>query len=174
MALNCQEDPEPLAEALIIIEGQCDSWTTSTDADGMYSIKLYEDESPVDVTASADDYFPVTEDGVTIIGLETEEINFDLTLDAACIDVNPDEFNVTGYLGQTADESLEIANLGSQEVEWIVLLPDETAGLDTALAEERLAAGLPEIHISEFVADPADEEDGTDRASRYVAGTGQP
>ncbi|HLR86291.1 MAG TPA: carboxypeptidase regulatory-like domain-containing protein [Wenzhouxiangella sp.] len=174
MALNCQEDPEPLANALIIIEGQGDSWTTSTDADGMYSIKVSEDESPVDVTASADDYFPVTEDGVTIIGLETEEINFDLTLDAACIDVNPDEFNVTVDLGQTADESLEIANLGSRALDWTVVLPDETGGLATALAEERLAAGLPEIHISDFVADPADEEAGTDRASRSVAGPGQP
>lgn len=176
MALNCQEDPEPLAGALITIEGQGDSWTTSTDADGMYSIKVSEDESPVDVTASADDYFPVTEDGVTIIGLETEEINFDLTLDAACIDASPDEFNVTVDLGQTADESLEIANLGSKALDWAVVLPDENGagGLATALAEERLAAGLPEVHVSDFVADPADEEAGIDRAPRSVAGPGQP
>src|SRR5699024_5132696 len=102
MALNCQQDPEPLANALIIIEGQGDSSTTSTDADGMYSIMGTEVESPGDVTACADDCSQVTDEGVTIIGLGAEEINFDLTLDAACIDVNPDEFFVTVDLGQTA------------------------------------------------------------------------
>lgn len=127
----CSEESYPAAGATITIESASDTFTTTADDEGFYFIKVHEDESPVDLTVSAPDHVSETTEGVSFVGLDVIDQDYTLAFDSACVDVDPAELTSTVPLDVTADEMLNIGNLGSQTLNWSIVDPAalQAAGL---------------------------------------------
>jgi hypothetical protein len=115
----CADNPTAAAGAGIIVQGQTDSWTTTTDANGFYQVAIPAEEGPVDVTATMVDHLSATATGVELTAGEVVTVDLDLQLEAACATVNPASVEFTLQADQAADAGLVIGNLdGAAALTW--------------------------------------------------------
>ena len=114
----CSEDGGPLAGATVMVEGVNNSFETTTDGNGNFSIMIEEAESPLDITVSAALHADATASGVVIEAGQVTVENFELSGDTACAEVSPDAIEETVDLGQTVEATIEIANTGTQPLNW--------------------------------------------------------
>ena len=89
-----------------------DSWTTTTDENGYYSLWLDESHSPLTVTVTAPDYTPGSVGGVTVISNTTTTQDFDVWKLEPCVTADPDAFQVTVALGMSTTLPLDLTNGG--------------------------------------------------------------
>ncbi len=94
--------------ATVTVTGGANPRTTTTDANGDYSIVM--GVGSYDVTVEAVNYISETVSAVSIITDTTTTVDFALDV---IMSVNPDEFEVSVLLGNTLTTSLEIINAGT-------------------------------------------------------------
>ncbi|HSH26662.1 MAG TPA: carboxypeptidase-like regulatory domain-containing protein, partial [Wenzhouxiangella sp.] len=116
----CSTNPEPAAGATVEVVGQSSTFTTTTDANGDYTLVFDSAESPVDVTASYTGHFDGVQTGLVISAGDTTTANFSLELDAACATATPSPMAETLEPGQTSTQTLTIANDGAGELTWML------------------------------------------------------
>lgn len=115
----CSADPSLVEGALVTVTGQTETFTTTTDENGFYSIVLSDDQSPVDVEVTAPDHLAGIEQGVVIESGETTGLDFDLLLDSACATVDPTSFSFSLEPGDTVSDTLTIGNVdGAAALVW--------------------------------------------------------
>jgi hypothetical protein len=159
----CGEDPGPLADATIVIEGVSNTFETQTDGNGFYQIQVSEDESPADVSVSAEHHAGQTETGVTFEGGDTVTLDFELEADAACASVTPEAISESADLGDTAQATIEIENTGNLSLDWALGFVDGSATAawhDAAVAEAAAVAGAGREVVA---TSPEDEALGIER-----------
>ncbi len=133
----CSDHPAPAAGAEVLVEGQSESWMVTTDGDGFYQVDLPADESPYNLTASAEDHLPASESNIGLEGGESAEVDIDLLLDAACAVVDPDALDVTVAVGESDEFQLVIGNFdGVAELSWSITVAE---GPDSCEAPSELA-----------------------------------
>jgi hypothetical protein len=134
---HCDADPHPIEGALVTAVGQSMTFETMTDENGAYSIPgINEEESPLEITVSADGYLDAMESGVVITAQQTTVVDFELVLEAPCATVDP-EF-VDAEVGQngTASRALTIGGYGPAVGTSITATPRERSA---AIANSRTA-----------------------------------
>ncbi len=151
----CGEDPGPLTDATVTIAGTDNTFEVSTDDNGYYQVQVSEDESPADVSVTAEFHAGQTESGVSFVGGDTVTLDFELEAEAACAEVTPDSISESADLGDTVLTSIEVSNAGNQVLDWIVSFTDgggaaavDRGRFDPAAAAELVAAaGAPEVVV---------------------------
>lgn len=117
----CQADPGPVANATVTVDGVLDTYQTTTDGDGFYSIEIPTDENPVDISVTAAGYLTDGAAGVNVIGGEVIVEDFDLLFDSPCADIAPQAFEFVVTLGDTDGDLLTFGNVdGNVDLEWSV------------------------------------------------------
>lgn len=143
----CGADPSDAAGAGILIQGQTQTWTATTDTNGFFQVNVPADEGPVDVMASAVDHLPATAAGVELVAGETATVDMDLVLEAACATVMPASVDFVLQADATAVESLVIGNVdGATALTWWLGSGDgcfdgSDAWLSLDVVADKVAAG---------------------------------
>ncbi len=149
----CDADPMPLSGATVEVTGQTESYTFTTDANGLHQGWLSVEQAPLSVMVSATGHLSVTKE-VELIGAAEVDVAFDLTLDASCATVEPDSLQATMVLGGTNTLPLEIGNVdGGGNLVW-------TLGTAQALASFGLMAVDCESHPRIIIQDDGTIESG--------------
>jgi hypothetical protein len=143
----CGADPQPAAGAGILVEGQNNTYTATTDASGYFSLSIPVDESPVDVTASLSGHLPGMATEVVLVGGESTTVDLDLVLEAACATVMPEAMDFTLPADASADDVLTIGNVdGAAALTWSLASGngcfDGSEGwLSVSMTGDKVAAG---------------------------------
>ena len=101
----------PLQADILIESSGGITWTLQTDPNGYYSYYLH--TGNYSVTASTNGYIPQTTP-VVIVGQQTTVQNFILSLDAPEIAVIPTTLGQSLMMGQVANQTLNISNVGNE------------------------------------------------------------
>jgi uncharacterized repeat protein (TIGR01451 family) len=148
----CNDNPAPLDGAEVVITSGANTWTRYTNAEGYYYIYLDESYSPVDLTVSAPEHLGDSAEDVVLVGQQTIVQNFDLILNAPCIEVDPLSIEDALTMGQTSLHELTITNHGPADLEFEIQKrdggftpPGMNAGSETPSGAEATAAGNPEL-----------------------------
>jgi hypothetical protein len=144
----CQADPGPVEGATVIVDGVLDTYQTTTNGDGFYSIEVPIDENPVDISVTATGYLPDSVTGVNVIGGDVIVEDFSLLLDSPCADIAPQAFEFEVTLGDTDNDLLTFGNVnGNVDLEWSVddfsLSGDPGLQSAHALIEEDFEGAFP-------------------------------
>jgi hypothetical protein len=117
----CGENPAALEGAEVYIESSLGmTWTLTTDAGGYYQLWLDESHSPLTATASFEGHLDLTIDGVVIEGGLSTEVDFDLILDAPCIEVDPSSIEATLTMGESQTIEMVITNHGAADLDFVI------------------------------------------------------
>jgi N-acetylneuraminic acid mutarotase len=93
--LRCDLPGNPLKKATVVVDTGGTDYTLKTGANGKYLVAFPVADGPVTITASMNGYVTKFVSGVTIDHNNTTTQDFDLRLDAACIDVQPQLLETT-------------------------------------------------------------------------------
>jgi lysyl endopeptidase len=111
----CQDDPAPLANAFVNINGQ----TTTTDADGSYAVAVDAESAPVIVAFTHPDHRGQSEEVAELEVGQTVTVDADLVLRAACATVDPEALSFSLTAEATAEQTLTVSNaLGGSDMQW--------------------------------------------------------
>jgi serine protease AprX len=111
----CQDDPAPLANAFVNINGQ----TTTTDADGSYAVAVDAESAPVIVAFTHPDHRGQSEEVAELEVGQTVTVDADLVLRAACATVDPEALSFSLTAEATAEQVLTVSNaLGGSDLQW--------------------------------------------------------
>ncbi len=123
----CDADPAPVAGLEVLIEGSGGmTWTTTTDASGMYQLWL--ESGPVTVTVLAPEHSK-GEATATIVAGETTVQDFNLRWLVPCVQVDPPALHAELELGATATRVMTLTNTGAVDTDW--RLAEENLGAPT-------------------------------------------
>ncbi len=123
---HCDATSETLSAVEIWIEGADGSlWNAVTDANGDYSIWLDEGSNPYTLTVAAPGYVEEVRGGVEVNNDgSTTTADFDLSLDAPCVELTPGEIADTMRAGETLTHTLTLANNGAGELVYTDIIAD--------------------------------------------------
>jgi hypothetical protein len=125
----CAADPGPLAGAELTIVGSTNTFVTTTDGAGHYSIAISQSESPLTVTARAPGYLDDSESGVGIVFGQTTTVDFDPAFDGPCATAQPESVEVTVEQGDAVSAPMTIGNVGGAiPLNWTIQA-DEAASI---------------------------------------------
>lgn len=125
---RCDQPGSPLNKATVFVDTNGTDYTLTTDANGNYLIAFPIADGPASITASKNGYITKSVSGIAINHASTTTQNFDLRLDAACIDVesippnDPPLLEATVNLG-AVDNSLQFTmlNTGAADADFELL-----------------------------------------------------
>jgi carboxypeptidase T len=111
----CQDDPAPLADAFVNINGQA----TTTAADGSYAVAVDAESAPVTVAFTHPDHRGQSEEVAELEVGQTVTVDADLVLRAACATVDPAALSFSLTAEGTAEQTLTVSNaLGGSDLTW--------------------------------------------------------
>jgi len=142
----CSNDPAAAAGADIEIVSQTQTYNLTADGSGAYVHFLDSAEGPVTITASAANHLSEVVANVDLTAGETEVIDFDLVLDAACATVTPESISDTVSDGDVVDYTVTVGNAdGAADLDWALEIDSPALnyqqGLPDADQFESAAAG---------------------------------
>lgn len=137
--LRCDLPGSALKKATVLVDTNGTDYTLKTDADGKYLVAFPIADGPATITASMNGYVTKFVSGVTIDHDNTTTQDFDLRLDAACIDVESIPPNNPPLL--TADVDLNTSNSTLQ----FTMLNTGAAAADFELLEGTGNTSAPQL-----------------------------
>jgi hypothetical protein len=115
----CGRQTTAAANAQVTITGQHNSFTLATDANGRFSLPIALSESPLSVLVHKTGHLDATQSNVTLTSAQTTELDLQLALEAACVDLAPAALDLQIDAGQTATHTLTIRNSdGAGTLNW--------------------------------------------------------
>ncbi len=110
----CDAPGVPLANADLFLESSTGmTWTLTSSISGTYAVWLDEGNSPLVATVSYPGYVTQTVTGISVTAGMTTTVDFDLRLDAPCVNVTPDDLSVTVSMGASTTLPLTLSNTGA-------------------------------------------------------------
>jgi subtilisin family serine protease len=140
----CDADPVPLQDALVSVlsNDKISNWAVNTGVDGGYQIWLEDQHKPFTVTASYETgYQAKSVENIDITGQDVTELDFDLRLLTACLEVDQDSMDVSLPAGSQITLTLSLANHGAGLLEWAIV---ESEGSLVALDNHTQIQTAPE------------------------------
>ena len=119
----------PLEGADVLVASATQTWTLSTDADGVYALWLDEAHSPVTITVDAMDHVSDVVTGVTVVSGTTTVQDVVLRPEAPCATLAPMAIDEVLTLGMSTTVPITIGNTGAYTLAW-TLSDDGVAWLD--------------------------------------------
>jgi hypothetical protein len=115
----CDTDPNPLSGVEVLVESATGGpWNLVTDANGVYTLYIEEEYSPLTVSVFAEDHESGYATDVWVTASETTTVDFDLRWLKPCQNVDPASLDFTVAAGYEAEEILTISNLGAADLIW--------------------------------------------------------
>ncbi len=110
----CDADPTPLENVALLIEASTGTtWTLETDANGVYQLWLDEAHSPLSITATYPDHHVGQVANVSVTAQMTTIQDLNLRWLQPCVSAAPTALSATVTLGQVANQSLTLSNIGA-------------------------------------------------------------
>jgi len=149
----CDSNPDIAPGAEITVTGETETWTTFADENGNYIVYVDADEEFVNVTASAPNHLPFTEEDVELVPADEVTVDFELLLDEPCIDTAPAEFSSSIEPNEVDTQVLTISNDGAGELEWTVEATQPTVVPARSSGDSGVATGSGQADIGQSLSD---------------------
>jgi subtilisin family serine protease len=167
----CDANPVQLQDAVVSVLSNdgTTNWAVNTGVDGGYQIWLEDQHKPFTVTASYEaGYLEKSIENVEIIGQDVTELDFDLRLLAACLEVEQDSMDVSLPAGSQITLTLTLANHGAGVLEWTTV---ESEGVLVALDNHTQIQAEPENPATVPATGPALLSSQTSGVGESIAAT---
>ncbi len=116
---HCRAQAEPLAGALLTIDGTQGSVQLTTDGNGQYHLPVNIADNPLTITVSAPGHLDTWLDGLQVSAGQTLQQDFQLQPAQPCITVAPQSLTALAAPGEQAGKTLAIGNVdGHDSLQW--------------------------------------------------------